>query len=114
MTGCYFCCLKILEKFVDEFFDGNPMSQLGWIGTRNKGAEKIAEMSGNSRKHVEVVRTLDKIVCGGEPSFQNALEIALSSLRHMPNHTSREILMIHGSLTTCDPRDINTTIMVSI
>lgn len=89
------------------------MSQLGWIGTRNKTAEKIAEMSGNSRKHVDVVRSLDKLSCGGEPSLQNALEIALSSLRHMPNHTSREIVLIHGSLTTCDPRDINTTITVS-
>ncbi|CAL8139108.1 unnamed protein product [Orchesella dallaii] len=102
---------KILEKFVDEFFDGNPMSQLGWIGTRNKTAEKIADMSGNSRKHVEVVKSLNNYACGGEPSFQNALEIALSSLRHMPSHTSREILLIHGSLTTCDPGDVNATIM---
>jgi transcription initiation factor TFIIH subunit 2 len=88
-----------LEKFVDEFFDGNPMSQMGWIGTRNKKAEKMSDLSGNSRKHMEVLKGLnDKFPCGGEPSFKNALEVALSSLRHLPNHTSREILLIHGSL----------------
>ncbi|OXA51786.1 general transcription factor IIH subunit 2 [Folsomia candida] len=105
------CTKKILEKFVDEFFDGNPMSQLGWIGTRNKKSEKLAELSGNPRKHLEVVRSItDKYPCGGEPSFQNALELALSSLKHMPSHTSREVILIHGSLTTCDPGDINNTI----
>lgn len=89
------------------------MSQLGWIGTRNKKAEKLLELCGNPRKHLEVLKTAsDKYPCGGEPSFQNALETALSSLRHMPNHTSREVLLIHGSLTTCDPGDINTTIQV--
>lgn len=98
---------------MDEFFDGNPMSQLGWIGTRNKKAEKLAELSGNPRKHLEVLKSInDKHPCMGEPSLQNALELALSSLRHMPNHTSREVLLIHGSLTTCDPGDINQTIEV--
>ena len=26
--------------------------------------------------------------------------------RHMPSHASREVLVIFGSLTTCDPGDI--------
>lgn len=98
---------------MDEFFDGNPMSQLGWICTRHKKADKLAELSGNPRKHLDVLKTIgEKVPCGGEPSFQNALELALGSLKHMPNHTSREVLLIHGSLTTCDPGDINLTIQV--
>jgi len=100
---------------VDEFFDSNPMSQLGWIITRNKMAEKVAEMSGNVRTHLELIKTLkDKYTCDGEPSFQNALEMALSTLKHMPSHTSREILIIHASLTTCDPSDITVTIEVCV
>jgi transcription initiation factor TFIIH subunit 2 len=87
------------------------MSQLGWIGTRNKKSEKLSEMSGNPRKHLDMLNTItDNYPCSGEPSFQNALELALGSLKNMPNHTSREILIIHGSLTTCDPGDINITI----
>jgi len=105
--------LQILENFVDAFFDANPMSQLGWIGMRNKMAEKLSEMSGNPRKQIEFVKSMrSKYTCGGEPSLQNALEMALSTLKHMPTHTSREVLIIMGSLTTCDPGDITQTIKV--
>lgn len=51
--------------------------------------------------------------CSGEPSIQNALELALRSLRMLPSHASREILILMGSLTTCDPGDISVTIQVS-
>ena len=103
-----------MERFLDEFFDSNPISQLGIIGTRNKRAEKISDMSGNPRKHLEVLQTLVKqYPCEGEPSLQNSLEMALSFLKQMPRHTSREIIVIHGSLTTVDPGDINETTEVS-
>lgn len=48
--------------------------------------------------------------CEGEPSLQNSLEFALKTLKNMPSHTSREILVLFGSLTTCDPTDIGYTI----
>lgn len=46
----------------------------------------------------------------GEPSLQNGLELSLQTLKMIPAHASREILMILGSLTTCDPGDITETI----
>lgn len=46
----------------------------------------------------------------GEPSLQNGLEVALKTLKMLPSHASREILVIMGSLTTCDPGDILSTI----
>jgi transcription initiation factor TFIIH subunit 2 len=54
------------------------------------------------------------VACSGEPSLQNALELALRSLRMLPSHASREILIVIGSLTTCDPGDICVTIQVSV
>lgn len=48
----------------------------------------------------------------GEPSLQNSLELAVKSLKNLPSHASREILVIMGSLTTCDPGDITETIQV--
>lgn len=36
--------------------------------------------------------------------------MAISVLKYMPEHSSREILTVCGSLTTCDPFDINFTI----
>lgn len=55
---------------------------------------------------------MGEMACSGEPSIQNGLELALRSLRMLPSHASREVLIILGSLTTCDPGDINETIKV--
>lgn len=54
--------------------------------------------------------SLSKISLSGEPSLQNGLDLALKTLKVVPSHASREILIILASLTTCDPLDINTTI----
>lgn len=39
--------------------------------------------------------------------------VLLFSCRHMPGHTSREVLIIFSSLTTCDPANIYELIKVS-
>lgn len=54
--------------------------------------------------------SLAKSSLHGEPSLQNGLEMALETLKMIPAHASREILMVLGSLTTCDPSDITETI----
>jgi transcription initiation factor TFIIH subunit 2 len=62
----------------------------------------------------------------GEPSLQNAIEMARSSMKYVPptitcpnsydicshllSHSSREISIIFGSLTTCDPGNIHDTL----
>merc|ERR1719509_501149 len=61
------CVLKLLEGFVEEFFYLNPISQLGIIVTSNKRADKVAEMTGNPRKHVETLKGLEDKECVGEP-----------------------------------------------
>ncbi|XP_062579817.1 general transcription factor IIH subunit 2-like [Saccostrea cucullata] len=104
--------LKLLEYFVEEYFDQNPISQLGIITTKNKRAEKISELGGNPRRHITMLQSLADQVCHGEPSLQNSLELANQTLRHMPGHASREVLVVLGSLTTCDPENIHSTISV--
>lgn len=104
------CTAKLLEMFVEEYFDQNPISQLGVIAMKNKRAEKIAELAGSCRKHIKSIQGLTKLALVGEPSLQNSLELALKSLKMLPPHASREILVIMGSLTTCDPGDILQTI----
>lgn len=47
-----------------------------------------------------------------EPSMQHGLELALQTLKMIPAHASREILLIIGSLTTCDAGDIHETVEV--
>lgn len=104
------CATKLLEMFVEEYFDQNPISQLGVIAMKNKRAENIADLAGSCRKHIKAIQGLTKLTLAGEPSLQNSLELALKSLKTLPSHASREILVIMGSLTTCDPGDILQTI----
>lgn len=58
------------------------------------------------------MQTLQQTVVSGEPSLQNSLELATKLLKLLPSHASKEILVIVGALTTCDPGDINETIQV--
>ena len=37
-------------------------------------------------------------------------EFELRRVSHLPTHSSREILIIYGSLTTCDPGNIHDTL----
>uniref|UniRef100_A0A0P4WQ88 Ssl1-like domain-containing protein n=1 Tax=Scylla olivacea TaxID=85551 RepID=A0A0P4WQ88_SCYOL len=104
------CTLKILEDFIKEFHDQNPISQLGIITTQNKVAKRNSDLSNNPQRHLDCIKKLQDVPCRGEPSLQNALEVALSSLRHLPPHTSREILIIYAALTTCDPGEIIATL----
>lgn len=100
------CTLKLLEYFVEEYFDQNPISQIGIIVTKSKRAEKLTELSGNPRKHVTALKKAVDQTCHGEPSLYNSLNLAMQTLKHMPGHTSREVLIIFSSLTTCDPSNI--------
>ncbi|KAF2903637.1 hypothetical protein ILUMI_02544 [Ignelater luminosus] len=104
------CTIKLLELFIEEFFDQNPISQMGAIIMQNKRAERISELAGNARKHIKAINNLNRTSLNGEPSLQNGLNMALKSLKLLPTHASREILIVMGSLTTCDPGDINITI----
>ncbi|CAK9829181.1 General transcription factor IIH subunit 2 [Anthophora retusa] len=61
----FLCSLKLLEDFIEEFFYQNPISQLGVIITRNKRAEKVSELAGNSKKHVKEVQNMQQIAPAG-------------------------------------------------
>ncbi|XP_014834011.1 PREDICTED: general transcription factor IIH subunit 2-like [Poecilia mexicana] len=98
--------LKLMEGFIDEYFDQNPISQVGIITTKNKRAEKLTELAGNPKKHIAALKKAVDSSCVGEPSLYNSLSLAIQTLKHMPGHTSREILIILSSLTTCDPANI--------
>ena len=77
----FICCLRMIEKFVTEFIDQNPISQLCFIVTRNKRAEKITDLNGNLKSQLEVIKTFTGNQCYGEASIQNALQLAFSVLR---------------------------------
>ena len=67
-------------------------------------------LSGNPQDVLKTISERHKLEPSGEPSLQNAVEMARSSMSHLPTHSSREILVIFGSLTTCDPGNIHDTL----
>ncbi|EHN01295.1 Ssl1p [Saccharomyces cerevisiae x Saccharomyces kudriavzevii VIN7] len=96
--------------FVHEFFDQNPISQMGIIIMRNGLAQLVSQVSGNPQDHIDALKSIRKQEPKGNPSLQNALEMARGLLLPVPAHCTREVLIVFGSLSTTDPGDIHQTI----
>uniref|UniRef100_A0A3B3T090 General transcription factor IIH, polypeptide 2 n=1 Tax=Paramormyrops kingsleyae TaxID=1676925 RepID=A0A3B3T090_9TELE len=75
--------LKLMEYFVDEYFDQNPISQIGIITTRNKRAEKLTDLAGNPKKHISAFKKAVDTPCAGEPSLYNSLNLAMQTLKYV-------------------------------
>ncbi|KAL8990599.1 MAG: hypothetical protein Q9169_008085, partial [Polycauliona sp. 2 TL-2023] len=106
----YLLTIRYCQDFITEFFEQNPISQIGIIGMRDGLAVRISDMSGNPSDHISNLQALRKDDPQGQPSLQNALDMARGALFHAPSHGTREILLLFGSLLSSDPGDIHTTI----
>lgn len=114
--------LTNLQDFIVEFFDQNPISQLGIVMMRNGVAQLVSEVSGLPQHHIDKIRALksrqhNRYEPKGDPSLQNALELARSLLlanlggpAAASTKNSKEVLIIFGALFTSDPGDIHRTI----
>ncbi|KIM69242.1 hypothetical protein SCLCIDRAFT_104188, partial [Scleroderma citrinum Foug A] len=106
--------LRYAREFVTEWFDQNPLGQIGIVGMRAGLGERIGEMSSNPQDVLKSLSDRTKLEPTGDPSLQNAVEMARGNMSHLPTQASREILIIFGSLTTCDPGNIHETMEVCI
>ena len=101
--------LQLLQEFVHEYYDQNPLSHLGFVTLKNGEAECLTRLSSSSKTHKLALQGLAELTMsegpsgGGEFSLQNGLEVAGRSLGHQPRHGSREILIVCGALSTADP-----------
>jgi transcription initiation factor TFIIH subunit 2 len=108
--------LQLAEGFANEYYDQNPLSHLGIIICKNGEAQVLSLLTGSKRSTATALGALREGVASGlvggagkdagEFSLQNGIEVAGRSLGHMPQHGSREILVIVGALSTCDPGDV--------
>ena len=108
--------LQLAQDFANEYFDQNPLSHLGIVICKNGEAQVLSLLTGSKRSTATALGALGEGVASGlvggsgkdagEFSLQNGIEVAGRSLGHMPKHGSREILVMVGALSTCDPGDI--------
>ncbi|KAJ5775973.1 uncharacterized protein N7511_000984 [Penicillium nucicola] len=110
----YLLTLRYAQDFVREFFEQNPISQLGVLGLRDGLALRVSDMSGNPTEHLAAIQALKTQDPKGLPSLQNGLDMARGALFHTPSHGTREVLIIFGSLLSSDPGDIHQTISTLI
>lgn len=97
--------LGVAQQFIRAFFDENPLSQLGIILLRNGVAQQLTELSSSPEAHLAKLRGGD-LEAGGDASLQNAIDLAVGSLRSIPPYGHREVLMLYAALSTCDPGNI--------
>ena len=76
--------LRYTQEFVTEYFEQNPISQLGIIGMRDGLAVRVSDMSGNPNDHIAALQTFREQDPKGNPSLQNALEMARGALLYVP------------------------------
>lgn len=77
----YLVTLNYAVDFVREYFEQNPISQLGIVGMRDGVGVRVSDMGGNPAEHVERLREwIEQQEPQGNPSLQNALEMCRGAL----------------------------------
>ncbi|CAI0388202.1 unnamed protein product [Linum tenue] len=99
---------KHVEAFIREFFDQNPLSQIGLVIIKDGVAQSLTELGGSPEAHIKALMV--KLGCAGDSSLQNALELVHDTLHKIPSYGHREVLILYSALSTCDPGDIMETI----
>jgi len=102
--------LQYAREFVVEWFDQNPLGQIGVVGMRAGIGERIGEMSGeflqdtssstililpgNPQDVLKCLSDRTRLEPTGEPSLQNAIEMARSSMRYISSLALRTCFLI--------------------
>lgn len=99
---------ELLNAFIQEFVDQNPLSKLSVIVTFKQRAVVISDFQDSLQFTLSQMKQIDDFE--GSPSFQNCLEIALKQFDvSVPLYAHKEVLIINSSITNCDPDDIHVT-----
>ena len=96
--------IEVATDFVGAFLDENPLSSVSVLQCVDGRCARVSEMSGSSKAQLASLQLLPAEA--GEFSLQNSLEVAKAVLHNVPQHGSKEVLVLMGSLSTCDAGDI--------
>lgn len=87
----YLLMIRYAQEFVKEFFEQNPIAQLGVLGLRDGLAIRISDMSGNPTEHISAIQALRDDDPKGLPSMQNGLEMARGALLYVTPRPSFDL-----------------------
>jgi transcription initiation factor TFIIH subunit 2 len=73
--------LQYAREFVTEWFDQNPLGQIGVVGMRAGVGERIGALTGNPQEVLKCIADRHKLEPTGDPSLQNSIEIGRNSMR---------------------------------
>ncbi|XP_057437928.1 general transcription factor IIH subunit 2 [Lotus japonicus] len=99
---------RLVETFIREFFDQNPLSHVGLVTIKDGVAHCLTDLGGSPESHIKALT--GKLECSGDASLQNALELVVGYLNQIPSYGHREVLILYSALSTCDPGDLMETI----
>jgi len=94
-----------INTFCKEFFEQNPLSQMGLITCRNGLSERLSDLSPRLHLHQSKLSTLASVA--GPFSAENLLRSASILLERTPVHASREVLMFVGAISSVDPGNLS-------
>lgn len=95
---------KHVETFIREFFDQNPLSQVGLVTIKDGVAHPLTDLGGSPESHIKAL--MGKLETSGDSSLQNSLDLVRGYLDQIPSYGHREVLILYSALSTCDPGDI--------
>ena len=105
------CVNDVVRQFAKDFFNQNPISQLGLVVLRGTedggtGAEILQPLTcGNASlvpNRLSQILSNTSLDCRGTASLQKGLEVCLASMSTIPSHLSKEIVVLFASTSTDD------------
>eukprot|EP00922_Rhytidocystis_sp_ex-Travisia-forbesii_P060910 GHVS01090348.1.p1 GENE.GHVS01090348.1~~GHVS01090348.1.p1 ORF type:complete len:428 (+),score=59.66 GHVS01090348.1:105-1388(+) len=106
------CALDLTEEFIREFFQQNPIGQMGSLALIDSDAHLVQSLSASPEEQINKLKEAKRKALSGAPSLMNGLERALAILTSLPLYGSREVLIIFGSIRTCDAGNIEEVLPV--
>lgn len=104
--------LNYTIQFLQEFFNMNPISQIGVISLKDGLAQVISPLNGSPKFHIDALLQLkhERVEPKGFASLQNGFELARGMLMGVSTHCTKEVVLLYGSLSSTDPGNIMDTV----
>lgn len=106
--------LECIDIFLKKFFYKNPVGHIGVIALKKNSAKLIQPFTSNSDDILNSIKKERTEGLDGLPSLQEGLEISNELLNDAPPYGTKEILILYGSIRTCDKKNILATLDVLV